>query len=363
MQAIHDHVISMLSSFISLVLVVIVLLVAFGFMLGPLFGQRNGGLWILGLLFNPVKNCLGSVGKGMLGCLGILFFASIGINWLLGGLKQTSNPPPPTPDLRVSLSITPPSNAMVGTTVTLTANTVSGESANYTFQVIDSRGQKQHVQTNGASALWIPSFCDTYEIKAFASTTNYRGEDTAVSYAVTEQPFFRYPTSPYDPPAPGRRGGYGSNWFTDDHGNVKIHNGVDVCVGRKDRPEVRAIAHGTIRLAKGFGPGWGEVVVAEHALNGEQFVAVYGHIDIDSSIVAAMRDSEVVEVEQGQVIGWVDETMYGPEDLQTGRRISVPHLHFGLFRGTYREFPSDGWGAMPKTEFPGKWVDPNKYLR
>ncbi len=41
---------------------------------------------------------------------------------------------------------------------------------------------------------------------------------------------------------------------------------------------------------------------------------------------------------------------------------SGPHLHFGLFRGPYDEFPKWGWGALPKRQFTGKWVDPTEYL-
>ncbi|MHB9130479.1 MAG: peptidoglycan DD-metalloendopeptidase family protein [Armatimonadota bacterium] len=97
----------------------------------------------------------------------------------------------------------------------------------------------------------------------------------------------------------------------------------------------------------------GQVVFVEHTYQNEPFVAVYGHIKY--------KDTLGTTVKRGECIGWVDKTMYGPNGE------SNPHLHFGLFKDAFQRdgkqvFPTSGWGAMYPNEFPGKWVDPGRYI-
>jgi len=169
---------------------------------------------------------------------------------------------------------------------------------------------------------------------------------------------FTYPTTGFDPPAPGSAGGFGGPWY-----EGKLHVGVDVnFLSDEDirngvRVDVRAIAPGRVYFAGPFlsaNPAkWGDVVFVEHPSPAGVFVAVYGHVVIDDDIGAVSFGSrDGPSVRHGQVLGYVDPAITG----------SPPHLHFGLFRGQFRYFPRSGWGAVPPNEFPGRWVGPEDYL-
>ena len=107
-----------ISSILETGIFLIVLLLGFGYMTCQVFGNRPG-TWLLSLFFAPVRNCLGSAAKGALGCLGIIFVASLILSQLFGGVVNQKRPPvnppitPPTPDLLVQLSVNPNDKAVV----------------------------------------------------------------------------------------------------------------------------------------------------------------------------------------------------------------------------------------------------------
>lgn len=173
---------------------------------------------------------------------------------------------------------------------------------------------------------------------------------------IIEPQIFQPPTEPFAPANPGKNGGFGCDWgTTKESGKIvkALHNGVDVLVGRTDKPEVHAIADGVVKYTGGFGTGWGNAVFIEHKLKGSPYVAVYGHIIINNAIM-----KKNYKITQGNLIGWVDNNMHG-----LYKKIDIPHLHFGLFRGSYAEFPQRHWGGMPATSFPGKWLNPSDYIK
>ena len=167
---------------------------------------------------------------------------------------------------------------------------------------------------------------------------------------------FVFPTEVFDPPPAREVHGFGGPWGDPD----TLHNGVDVNLMSRDEAEkarvpVRAIADGKVRYAGSFGSGWGDAVFVEHDSPEGTFVAVYGHIIVDSTIGTVPFGSDNgPPVRASQLLGYID-----PGIKHTR---SQPHLHFGLFNGDFSVFPSHGWGSMPKSAFPGRWVDPSDYL-
>lgn len=165
------------------------------------------------------------------------------------------------------------------------------------------------------------------------------------------------PCEPYDPPVPGRPGSFGE--LRDGSNGPVRHNGVDLLASLFSRnaasaPDkvVRSILDGTVRYAGSFGKGWGSALFIEHIYHGQPYIAVYGHITIDAAILERGTGDQA-KVSRGQPLGLIDKTMFGPPTFP-----SSPHLHFGLWRGAYKDFPRNGWGMMPAAQFPGNWMDP-----
>jgi hypothetical protein len=168
---------------------------------------------------------------------------------------------------------------------------------------------------------------------------------------------FRFPVHGFDPPGSGKLGGFGGDWDTESRPK-KLHTGVDVNLGATNRPKMSAIGPGVVKYAGPFGTGWSRAVFIEHDTPAGPYVAVYGHIVIDESIGNIPFGGGRTDffVERGQIIGYIDPSMHGPD----GRR--RPHLHFGLFAGPFSRFPKNGWGSIPKPDFPSAWVDPRLYV-
>lgn len=106
------------------------------------------------------------------------------------------------------------------------------------------------------------------------------------------------------------------------------HVGEDAEIPREDlgpqekqEVPVRAIAPGTVRLAK-WVSGYGGVVVIAHDINGEKVNALYGHLDI-ASVTHKVGES----VQKGEFIGNLGEDKSVETD---GER---QHLHFSLYTG------------------------------
>ena len=84
---------------------------------------------------------------------------------------------------------------------------------------------------------------------------------------------------------------------------------------------VYAISEGVIRQQRSVS-GYGGLIVVEHAIDGKQITALYGHIDLNST-----RFSVGDDVEMGNVLGYLGDH----ESTETdGER---KHLHFGLYEG------------------------------
>lgn len=103
-----------------------------------------------------------------------------------------------------------------------------------------------------------------------------------------------------------------------------------------------AIAEGVVRVAR-EADGYGGVVAIEHTIQGENYIAIYGHLDVDS-LTIAVGDS----VSPGQVIGVLG---IGYSEETDGER---KHLHFSLIPGTKVDLK--GY-VQPQTEL-NTWIDP-----
>lgn len=121
---------------------------------------------------------------------------------------------------------------------------------------------------------------------------------------ITKKQFGTYVTPENSPVSPERFTGY--------------HTGVDVEFGDVgDEIPVRAIADGTVRLAK-TAQGYGGVAVITHTVDGTERAVLYGHLDPES---LPTTDTSVI---QGQVIGRLGA---GRTDETDGER---KHLHFAI---------------------------------
>ena len=165
---------------------------------------------------------------------------------------------------------------------------------------------------------------------------------------ITKKPFGIYITPETSPVQPDRWTGY--------------HTGVDIEYEDilEDVP-VRAIADGEIVLNK-FATGYGGVVVIRHNINGQDILALYGHLDphFAPTVVGASRDKPHLKyVNQGQIIGILGQ---GYTEETDGAR---KHLHFSLIKKDVDSTGSpqalDIRGYVKTQEELAGWYDPEEF--
>lgn len=174
--------------------------------------------------------------------------------------------------------------------------------------------------------------------KSTQTTANEEAEENLIyepiaefKERITKKPFGIYITPSTSPVQPEKFSGY--------------HTGVDVeydDVGGDIA--VRAIADGKVIASQTIN-GYGGVLIIKHKLDGQDVLALYGHLDINSAVVNG------TEVTAGQKIAILGD---GYTDETDGER---KHLHFGIINGTTINYK--GY-VNTESELSG-WVDPLNY--
>jgi murein DD-endopeptidase MepM/ murein hydrolase activator NlpD len=129
------------------------------------------------------------------------------------------------------------------------------------------------------------------------------------------------------------------------------HTGLDIS-GLKGT-NIRAAADGIVRYAGTQGTcdeGWGSLVIVESKLtNGQTMCVIYGHVtpNVSENDLVTMGKTIVGQVAHFDC--WGD------------------HVHFGLYYGPYSDIACSptvcyARGYLCSSEFPGNYVDPNKFL-
>lgn len=120
------------------------------------------------------------------------------------------------------------------------------------------------------------------------------------------------------------------------------HTGADAEFGDvNDEVEVRAIADGTVEVAR-TADGYGGVVVIKHDIDGSTYHIVYGHLD--PSQLPAVGTS----LSKGQRIGQLGA---GGSNETDGER---KHLHLGVFTGSQPDLR----GNVDTQDDLTNWLDP-----
>lgn len=121
-----------------------------------------------------------------------------------------------------------------------------------------------------------------------------------------------------------------------------FHTGVDVEYADVDETvPVRAISDGSI-VASRWASGYGGVTVLRFTYEGNQYLALYGHLD-DTSLKPAGAS-----VSRGEQIGSLGEG--GSRETDRERK----HLHFAVLKGN----TVDMRGYVPDRNQLSRWIDP-----
>ena len=127
------------------------------------------------------------------------------------------------------------------------------------------------------------------------------------------------------------------------------HTGADVEMpdgaSATSAMQVFAVADGTV-VKSGSAKGYGGIIAIRHALRGETFVAVYGHLNPESLVPQGRK------VKAGQIIGYLGKT-FSPETDNERR-----HLHFGIHKGDVINIA----GYVSQQLELGQWHDPVKFF-
>lgn len=108
-------------------------------------------------------------------------------------------------------------------------------------------------------------------------------------------------------------------------GPWKKHTGADLRAAAGTT--VVAAEAGTVRLVYSAGAGWASAILIEHVNGNSKYVTQYMHIDPKAGI------SQGIQVTRGQAIATI-------------AKISMPHLHFGVWNGPYGSSAAQR-GALP----------------
>ncbi len=150
---------------------------------------------------------------------------------------------------------------------------------------------------------------------------------------ITKKHFGTYVTPQDSPVQPERFRGY--------------HLGVDIEAGDQEGDVwVRSIADGKILQIRDV-DGYGGIVVIQYQIEGQDLVALYGHLDL-KSVTVKVGDS----VSLGQSFAFLGD---GYSEETDGER---KHLHFSLRPGT-----TVNLGGYTQTEAGlGDWIDPEEFF-
>jgi len=152
---------------------------------------------------------------------------------------------------------------------------------------------------------------------------------------ITLKPFGIYIHPSSSPVQPERFSGY--------------HTGADIEVPEElkdiDVP-VYAIADGTVELAR-FASGYGGVIAIQHETESQSYIAVYGHIDLES-VDIPVGDT----VSAGQQIAVLGEGFTAETD---GER---KHLHFAIKLGSTVDLA----GYVSDESNLSEWMDPEVFF-
>lgn len=158
---------------------------------------------------------------------------------------------------------------------------------------------------------------------------------------------------------------HGSTYYDTYIGNgLLVHLGLDL--NASNPHAVKAIGDGVVTKADEiWGAKWKGVVLVKHtASSGEQFTAVYGHIDIGQRPGFGRAWTTGDPISRGDIVGTV-AALIDPDDPAHQRRID--HLHFGISPGSDSKTFVDGSATSqsnPCAVPPGTGtVDPFPYLR
>ncbi len=149
--------------------------------------------------------------------------------------------------------------------------------------------------------------------------------------SVNLKPFGIYITPQNSPVDPERFSGY--------------HTGVDVEMNEADLSRdiwIYSVAQGVVVEAR-EADGYGGVVAIQHTIEGQAYVAIYGHLD-----VASLKVIPGQNVVAGTPMGLLGE---GYTDETDGER---KHLHFALIPGETVDLK----GYVQSEAELSKWVDP-----
>ena len=149
--------------------------------------------------------------------------------------------------------------------------------------------------------------------------------------SVNLKPFGIYITPQNSPVDPERFTGY--------------HTGVDVEMNEADLSRdiwIYSVAQGVVVEAR-EADGYGGVVAIQHTIEGQAYVAIYGHLD-----VASLKVIPGQNVVAGTPMGLLGE---GYTDETDGER---KHLHFALIPGETVDLK----GYVQSEAELSKWVDP-----
>lgn len=165
------------------------------------------------------------------------------------------------------------------------------------------------------------------------NTTKLTEPVTGFKSRITKKPFGTYITPKNSPVQPEQFTGY--------------HTGVDIEYEdiNEDVP-IYAITNGTV-VSSGFVNGYGGVISIKHQINGQTYIAVYGHLDPESLI------SNNSPVTAGQKIGILGDGYTSETD---GER---KHLHFSLRLGNNINLA----GYVKSSSELNNWIDPQNIIK
>ena len=191
--------------------------------------------------------------------------------------------------------------------------------------LLDIHGWQQMDPGEAAQAVEVSAYPDRYQTyqpvaeAILTALTDHRGD--AATVPETSRIVFPLPAATWVRTSPF---GWRDDPFT---GELTFHSGTDYAAA--DGTPILAIADGHVTVA---GPvdGYGNLIVIEHTIDGQEVASAYGHME-DAGIHVSVGD----RVTAGQHIG----------DVGSAGRSTGPHLHFEIRPGGTHAtaVDSDAW--------------------
>lgn len=215
-------------------------------------------------------------------------------------------------------------------------------------KIIDQSDRYLPTLTNS----WYSSATWKYKLNYQVKSTNSSSSDFSARAQAASIPQLSWPCS-----ARGINLAFDGDWpYTtiDSCKNlVWRHTGIDINASAGS--DVYAAEAGTVKISKSSGSKWKDYIVLEHKdSQGNKYTTVYWHLNRKISVNQS--------VTRGQKIAVVANM--GGGNMGT-------HLHFGIYNAEYDKSPRSIRGGLPTTKcsslypdeiYPGKFVDPSKYL-